>query len=238
MGSIRQGPPAGLIDELRMAYQIRFFVETGTFIGNTAYWASQNFERVFTVEFAEAIYRRATERYGHVDNISFLYGHSREKLQTIVSQLDAPALFWLDAHWSGGQTYGERDECPVLDEIAIINRSGRDSYILIDDARLFLSPPPLPHRADQWPDLGAVIGALSAAGDRYIVVVEDVIVAVPPAAKPLVQRYCQAVNTAAWEAATRRTRTSQIRQSVTRVYRGVAARLTKASRRVSGPGSR
>jgi hypothetical protein len=120
MGIVRRGLPANIIAELQTTYQIPNFVESGTFLGDTAYWASKIFERAFTIEFSEPIYRRATEKYGYVKNISFLYGHTRERLKEVVTQLSAPAIFWLDAHWSGGQTYGESDECPVLDENVII----------------------------------------------------------------------------------------------------------------------
>ncbi|MEJ0067709.1 MAG: hypothetical protein WDO24_02070 [Pseudomonadota bacterium] len=88
-------------------------------------------------------------------------------------------MFWLDAHWSGGPSAGEVEECPLLDEIAIV-ASGLDRHcVLIDDARLFLAPPEPPHNPDHWPTLCAITDALRTHHQPYIVVHQDVIIAVP-----------------------------------------------------------
>ncbi|WP_445176620.1 FkbM family methyltransferase [Microcoleus sp.] len=192
MGIVRMGPPIEIISQLKAAYGINNFIETRTYQGHTAYWASQVFEQVFTTEYSQDLYQKVTEKYGHIKNIDFLYGDSRNLLDNTVSQLQSPSLFWLDAHWSGGPTYGETDECPLLAEIEIINRSDCDHFIFIDDARLFLSPPPQPHSPQQWPDISAVLKLLnSGKNSRHIVIIEDVIIAVPARAKKLIVQYCQ-----------------------------------------------
>ncbi|HEY9619623.1 MAG TPA: FkbM family methyltransferase [Crinalium sp.] len=194
MGIVRMGPPVELILQLQAAHAIRHFVETGTYLGQTAYWASQFFEHVTTIEFSESLYERAKTHYAQIKNLQFLYGHSLAQLRTLVPHLDSAALFWLDAHWSGGETYGANDECPLLDEIEIINQSEFEHFILIDDARLFTAPPPPPHQIQQWPDISQIVQALNACHHkRYIVVVEDVILAVPESAKALVAHYGQQV---------------------------------------------
>jgi hypothetical protein len=126
-------------------------------------------------------------------------GNSKEQLAAIVPTLKEPCIFWLDAHWSGGITYGESEECPLLEELQIINDSECDHFILIDDARLFLCPPPNPHRIEQWPTIDAVTSLLNSGRSRYTVIVEDVIVSVPEGAKLLVAQYSQEVSTKAWE---------------------------------------
>lgn len=192
MGIVRMGPPTELIVKLQAAHNLRYFVETGTYLGQTAYWASQFFEQVVTIEFSQSLYEQAIAQYAHVPNLACRYGHTRDQLEQLVPQLEAPALFWLDAHWSGGETYGETDECPLLDEIETINQSKFEHFILIDDARLFTAPPPPPHQIQQWPNITAILQALNAAtGDRYIVIIGDAIVAVPIAARVLVADYCQ-----------------------------------------------
>jgi FkbM family methyltransferase len=192
MGIVRMGPPTEIIYKLKEVYGINNFIETGTYQGHTAYWASQLFEQVFTIEYSQDIYQKVTEKYGHIKNIDFLYGDTRNLLQNTLSKLESPSLFWLDAHWSGGITYGESDECPLLAEIEIINRSDCEHFIFIDDARLFLSPPPPPHLPQQWPDISAILNLLnSVKNSRHIVIVDDVIIAVPVSAKELIVRYCQ-----------------------------------------------
>lgn len=66
----------------------------------------------------------------HKDSkINFLFGDSKIILKNLISTLKGPIIFWLDAHWSGGDTYGYKDECPLLDEIKIINSYHRSEVI-------------------------------------------------------------------------------------------------------------
>jgi hypothetical protein len=116
-------------------------------------------------------------------NISFIHGNSPQELRTLSSGFDNP-LFWLDAHWSGGTTAGENDECPLLAELDAIGEGKfAQPVIIIDDARLFLSPPPPPHKWEQWPDIGTVLAALERCGDFYVVIKDDAIIAVPASAR-------------------------------------------------------
>jgi hypothetical protein len=78
----------------------------------------------------------------------------------------------------------------LLEEIAAVNRSSHEHFILIDDARLFLAPPEPPHDLGQWPDIGAVVAALNTGASKYVVVFEDAIIAVPSAARASLQAYC------------------------------------------------
>jgi FkbM family methyltransferase len=192
MGSVRMGPPAEILEKLKSNFSLQQFIETGTYLGETTYWASQLFERVITIEYSKTLYENAIERYQQQKNIQFLFGDTRSRLREIVPDLASPSVFWLDAHWCGWVTYGETDECPLLEEIEIINQSDQDHFILIDDARLFLSPPPLPHVAQQWPDITEVLKALESENHRrYVVIFEDVIIAVPDYAKPLLINHLQ-----------------------------------------------
>lgn len=197
MGIVRLGPPTELILQLKTVYPTSTFIETGTYMGNTAYWASQFFDQVITIEFSQPIYQSVCAKYADIKHIQFIYGDSRTVLREWVPQLQQAAVFWLDAHWSGGATYGATDECPLLEEIALINQSAWEHCILIDDARLFIAPPPMEHDSDQWPDINEVIQILNAANyKRYIAIVEDVIIAVPIALKPQIVEYCQGHNPA------------------------------------------
>ncbi len=184
---------------LKNEYNLSTFVETGTFQGSTSLWASEHFQKVFTIEFAKHIYESTSSAYSHIKNIEFLWGHTKYQLKSVVPQMKEPALFWLDAHWMGGGTAGENDECPLLEELEIINNSECEHFILIDDARLFLSPPPSPHHIEQWPSLNEIIATLSAKTNRYTVIFEDAIVSVPERAKSVLAQFCQDANTQAWE---------------------------------------
>ena len=177
---------------------MRTFVETGTYHGSTARWASTHFDRVVTVERAPSLYDQAISRSAGHDNIEFVLGDSREVLAELLPKLPDRAVFWLDGHWSGGETYGAGDECPLLGELAAIGASHTEHSLFIDDAHLFMSAPPRPHDPEEWPTIDEVIFALQRPEKTYaIAVVENVIVAVPNEARPILVSYAQDINTRA-----------------------------------------
>ncbi len=185
MGAIRFGVPRELVLWMRDTFRVDVFVETGTNRAETAVWASANFERVFTIEAYGPLHQRAIEAFGNRKNIQFLQGDSRTHIRSLLTFLDEPAIFWLDAHWCGEQTFGKSDECPVVGELELLNSSKVAHMVLIDDARLFLAPPPPPHESSHWPDITKICKLLSMYDkNRYVVVHDDVIIAVPDVAKP------------------------------------------------------
>ena len=182
MGNIRVAPLAELALALQAQYRIPNFVETGTFHGETAAWAAQHFARVVTVEASPHYYQLAAQRRAALPTVDFRFGHSAPVLRELVPTLDGPALFWLDAHWSAGDTYGAGDECPLLHELAAIVQRNASNFILIDDAAYFTAPPPPPHDPAQWPGLVEILGVLGAAdAPIYVAIFHDVIVALPRA---------------------------------------------------------
>lgn len=219
------GPPEELVLRLAHEFDVPYFVETGTLKRATAAWAAPHFRQVWTIEASKEYHARARERHQARQNIHFVLGDSRAELPRIVGELDGPAVFWLDAHWSGHTTFGVEDQCPVLDEIGIVNRSRHPSYVLIDDARLFLSPPQPPHRVEQWPAIATVVATLDRPVERYIVVTEDVIVAVPPTAKLLVVAHCQEVNARAWERHRSENQSSGLRRGLQLIGADLVGRL-------------
>jgi hypothetical protein len=181
MGAIRMGPPEELILALRQRSGLDHFVETGTFRGDTAAWAAAHFPQVTTIEMSPAIHAAAKARFGSLSNVRAIEEDSSAVLGELLAGLSQPAIFWLDAHWSGLDTAGIDAECPVLHELARINASPQAHVVLVDDARLFCAPPPppRPHRAEQWPDLRSLVEALAAGGRRHVALFENVFVAVP-----------------------------------------------------------
>ena len=143
MGLIYTGVPPNLALSLKNQFLLETFVETGTLLGHTALWACSHFSHVLSIEADQQLYRLACQKLKGIHNIDLRYGKSEYVLKQIVCERDKPALFWLDAHWSGPGTAGESYECPLLDEIAVVDGQAREHIILIDDARLFIIRPPL-----------------------------------------------------------------------------------------------
>jgi hypothetical protein len=185
MGAVSYGIPTEMALVLREAFGINTFVETGTFRGNTSAWAARHFERVVTIEASDVLYADAQKRFQGT-NVSVLHGKSPDVLGRLISSLSKPAMFWLDAHYTVQPfTAGSHGgECPLLDEIAVIDTSPIDHVLMIDDARLFFTAPPPPHRAEDWPGIGEVLAALTLRRpDNRLMIVDDVIFRLPHSAR-------------------------------------------------------
>jgi hypothetical protein len=180
MGLIHPGLPQSLVTALQDRIGSRVLVETGTHIGSSSLWASDKFDRVITIERSEALYNRAKQTLANVNNVEVILGRSELKLPAIVASLRAPAIFWLDAHWSAEDTAGEDDQCPVILEIEAVDTVECEHVILIDDARLFLNAVPPPLNQSHWPTYAELSSALRQKFPHsYISVFDDVIVRVP-----------------------------------------------------------
>lgn len=182
VGSLTKPSLGNLALALRSGFGISTFVETGTYKGETTAWAAERFEQVITVELNDEYREHAMTAMSDVSNVRFVAGDSATALPAIVTELAEPALFWLDAH-SGGGYFGVGDACPILDELAAINASPHEHFILIDDARGFVAPPPPPFDWTKWPDLRTVLDAVTGAHPHHVVIVEDVLVCVPERAR-------------------------------------------------------
>jgi hypothetical protein len=182
MGLVFPGAPKDLVQFLSEKFRIKYFVETGTYYGFTAVWASDVFSKVYTIERSEIIYKKTSERYSEKKNITFILGDSREKIKKVLNEIDDSAVFWLDAHFSGGETAGKGESAPIFEEINIIKSSKYPHFILIDDARLFLAPPPDPHPIGEYP---TILELLKCIGEDqyYTIIYNDVIVCIPEECK-------------------------------------------------------
>jgi hypothetical protein len=199
MGLIYPGVHKPIVHQIKILFNVDVFVETGTYNGDTAVWASKYFKNVFTIERSRPIWQKTHEKYKHLKNINFLFGDSAEIINKISPLLDKPTIFWLDAHYSEGITYGKNDECALLRELDAILTIKGNYFILIDDARLFLSPPPHPHIAIQWPDFSQILSKFEKKSAHYAVVIDDVIIICPNSAKPVLMDFFQDYSTQQWE---------------------------------------
>jgi hypothetical protein len=189
MGAVTFGIPEKLVLLLKEQFSVEVFVETGTFRGKTSIWASGVFKDVYTIENSRELFDSASGSLRRFRNIHSLFGNSAVQLGNIVSEIKQPAIFWLDAHWCGGSTYGDDDPCPLLDEIRIIKQSGINHIVMIDDARFFLKPPPRPQNSDLWPGLKEILGLLNSDESYFTFVSEDVMVALPETGRKALQSY-------------------------------------------------
>jgi hypothetical protein len=169
-------------------------VETGTYYGEGARRLARIFPSVVTIELSDELFTEARIALANHPQIEPLHGDSRDLLRGLVDDKQ-PTLYFLDGHWSGGPTAGAGAECPVLDEIAALRGGHANDCVLIDDARLFTAPPPPPHDPAQWPTLLEVLDALRAGWQKHhITLLADLVIAVPAAARAVVDRFGQALH--------------------------------------------
>lgn len=162
------------------------FVETGTYLGDTVEAVREMFGSVVSIELSEELMKRARQRFEHHSNVKILHGDSAGMLAEGLRGLgNKPALIWLDAHFSGvGTSKSHLGNTPILDEIEVVERSGRTSdVILIDDARMFapVAEGFLTHDAvGGYPDLRTVCARLEQIGEGYdCLLLADVLVCIP-----------------------------------------------------------
>ncbi len=126
--------------------QIRVLVETGTSSGEMVDSMLNAFDQIYTVELARPLHRLARRRFSHFPHVTCIPGDSGTEIAKLVPTLQQPALFWLDAHCSGGITALRAGKpVPVLEELTAILADKRHQHVVaIDDARLFGSDPAYP----------------------------------------------------------------------------------------------
>jgi hypothetical protein len=191
MGLADFGLPCDLVEFLAAEYKLDSFFETGTYYGGSSAWAAERFATVRTVEASPRLFAIARVKLSRFRNVQLELGDSRAFIDRELPALP-PTLFWLDAHWAGGQTSGgDGDQCPLLGELALIAPALDRHFVLIDDARLFAMPPPPPNNAAAWPCLTDIFDVLRSRHQPYIAISRDVIIAVPAHAKPGVVAYFQ-----------------------------------------------
>ncbi|MFO0860302.1 MAG: hypothetical protein U0570_07085 [Phycisphaerales bacterium] len=181
MGALNAEPLKSLAQLAAKKYGVTDFIETGTHEGTSAAFAASIFPRVTTIEISDVYRQTAIARHGKL-GIRFLLGDSRTVLPPVVKELEKSAFFWLDGH-AGGGNYGTHEDCPVLAELAAIADSPYEHFVLVDDARAFVAPPPPPFRAEAWPTLPEIFDVIRRKTKYYCVVLNDAVFCVPPAAK-------------------------------------------------------
>jgi hypothetical protein len=116
-------------------FGLRTFVETGTFVGDTTAAVARSFDRCFTIELSDDLHARAVKRFSAQPHIVCVHGDSGAAINDILSRIDQRALFWLDAHYSGGIT-ADAGYDPILKELSsIFAHSSKGHVVLVDDAR-------------------------------------------------------------------------------------------------------
>jgi len=161
---------------------LQVFLETGTFEGESLRLACDVFDECHSVELSPQLYEAASRQFAGRAGVHLHLGKSPEILRAHRDRLaSVPVFFWLDAHWCAAeQTAGAESQSPLMAELEAIGKLHPQSVVLIDDARLYLCPPPAPHRFADWPDFHAILTGLQALSPNHrLMVLNDVILFYP-----------------------------------------------------------
>lgn len=115
-------------------------VETGTYHGDGIQSNILDFEEIHSIELHPEHCRNAQKRFKEYYHVHVHEGDSATVMASLVETIKEPAIFYLDAHYSGGNTaYGivpEEKGCPVLRELEILGKRQYDDIVVVDDMRL------------------------------------------------------------------------------------------------------
>ncbi|MFT3807429.1 hypothetical protein [Arenimonas sp.] len=146
----RPDPPPHLIKQATIRsyarkYGLKVLVETGTFHGDMVEAMRKEFDRIYSIELSPELHARAKRRFSGCENIEILQGDSGTELGRLIERMHGPALFWLDGHYSAGETARGDKDTPIFAELSHIFRSDcRGHVVIIDDARCFGRDPDYP----------------------------------------------------------------------------------------------
>ena len=142
-------PPAIVKHRTIRAYTeqfgLRVFIETGTYYGDTVEAVKRLFDSVYSIELSRDLHAGAVKRFRTDRHVHLIWGDSGEQIGTLMNDINQPALFWLDGHYSGGETARGESDTPIFKELThILTAQDLGHVILIDDAHCFGNDPGYP----------------------------------------------------------------------------------------------
>ena len=84
----------------------KVFGETGTFCGDGIQLAlnSNRFENIASIELSKEYYFLAKNKFINQKSVKLVLGDSSKVLANVIKNIHVPITFWLDGHYSGGNT--------------------------------------------------------------------------------------------------------------------------------------
>ena len=129
-----------LRSEVLKKYPNPVFLETGTFKGGGVKLAlGCGFPKVVSIEIDPPLVQAAREMFKDTANVNIVLGDSLEVLPELLSFIQDPITFWLDAHIQESCVLG-KFPVPLIEELSIIAQSRGGAFndtVLIDVRRLF-----------------------------------------------------------------------------------------------------
>ena len=157
-------------------YACEILIETGTYYGQMVEAMRNEFKEIYSIELSEKLFLDAENKFAEYGHIHLFHGDSAVVLPEIIPKMDRRALFWLDGHYSAGDTACGEKQTPVFEELDSLTASPDYGHVIvIDDARLF-------DGTDDYPTLSDLCVFLKNKGyleHHKVTVVDDAIRILP-----------------------------------------------------------
>ena len=159
-----------LINDYRLKTGYSVLIETGTLTGGMIDAQRKHFKKIYSIELSEELWSNAVIKFKRYKHIELIQGDSGKKMFELTDQLSESAIFWLDGHYSAGNTAMGDVLCPVNNELKAILRNNHLSHVvLIDDARNF-------NGSETYPSIEEIKSFVQSTGRKFSMLVdEDVI---------------------------------------------------------------
>lgn len=155
------------------------FIETGTYMGDTIIPLEKHFNELHTIEIKETFLVEVKNKYNsskrfslqnEKKKINFHLGDSSKVLAKLCPKIKNNAIFFLDGHWSAGNTGKGDKDCPIYEELqCIISYFTHNCIIIIDDCRLFGKGPNKKNEICNWEDINTqkILNLVDSRIDKY-----------------------------------------------------------------------
>jgi len=141
--------------------QYPVFVESGTYMGETIIPLEKEFSELHTIEIKREFYDHVVSNYNKYKGkspkqIKFHFGDSSKMLLEICPNIESNSIFFLDGHWSAGNTGKGDKDCPIYEELrSIMAAMKHRCIIIVDDCRLFGMGPNVGNEICNWEDINS-----------------------------------------------------------------------------------
>ena len=127
-----------IISNFSQLKSIQSFYESGTYYGSTTLNMQPYFKQIITVEVSLNIYNRSHNYLNSHPNIKHFNQPSEDFLKEFLILNQDEFIFFLDGHYSSGDTSLSTIDVPLLEELNHINNLyKKNGLIIIDDFNLF-----------------------------------------------------------------------------------------------------
>ena len=128
------------ITGLGKRYGCTCLIETGTFHGEMVSTVRKKFADVYSVEIAEHLYKENRERFKNNCNVHLYLGDCLDTLPQMIKDAgEAKIIFWLDGHFSSGETGRGKIDDPIYESFELVfnELKGKSYAVCVDDALTF-----------------------------------------------------------------------------------------------------